>query len=52
MEAQQYQFLMEIYFTDGEAPPPENAKGHILWVLSAQSAMNKNLPGSVIKLNP
>ena len=44
----QYSCLM--YFTDGEAPAPENARGHILWVLSEQSKMNDSLPGSVIKL--
>lgn len=44
-----YSCLM--YLTDGEAPAPENAKGNILWVLSSISEMNKDLPGSVIKLN-
>lgn len=39
-----------IYFTDGEAPAPDNAGGSILWVLSERSAMNNNLPGHVIKL--
>jgi predicted metal-dependent peptidase len=40
-----------IYFTDGEAPAPENGKKDILWVLSSVSHMNENLPGSVIQLN-
>jgi predicted metal-dependent peptidase len=39
-----------IYFTDGEAPSPINAKGNILWVLSNRSYMNSELPGAVIKL--
>lgn len=39
-----------IYFTDGEAPSPVNAKGNILWVLSNRSHMNSELPGAVIKL--
>ena len=39
-----------IYFTDGEAPAPDNAGGSILWVLSERSAMNDSLPGHVIKL--
>jgi len=38
------------YFTDGEAPPPENCTGNVLWVLSEQSNMNEDLPGPVIKL--
>ena len=44
----QYSCLM--YFTDGEAPAPENARGNILWILSERSDMNKELPGEVIKL--
>jgi predicted metal-dependent peptidase len=44
-----YSCLM--YLTDGEACVPENAKGNILWVLSSQSQMNEDLPGSVIQLN-
>ena len=39
-----------IYFTDGEAPAPINAKGNILWVLSSESNDNQELPGAVIKL--
>ena len=38
------------YFTDGEASTPDNARGNILWVLSAQSDMNSDLPGHVINL--
>lgn len=44
----QYSCLM--YFTDGEAPAPENARGNILWILSERSNMNEKLPGEVIKL--
>lgn len=40
-----------IYFTDGEAPAPINAKGNILWVLSSSSNDNPDLPGAVIKLD-
>ena len=40
-----------IYFTDGEAPAPINAKGNILWVLSSESHDNPDLPGDVIKLD-
>lgn len=40
-----------IYFTDGEAPAPINAKGDILWVLSSKSELNNELPGAVIKLD-
>jgi predicted metal-dependent peptidase len=40
-----------IYFTDGEAPAPINAKGNILWVLSSESNDNDELPGAVIKLD-
>jgi len=38
------------YFTDGEAPAPENCRGNVLWVLSGCSSMNEDLPGPVIKL--
>jgi predicted metal-dependent peptidase len=38
------------YFTDGEAPAPDNCTGNILWVLSECSSMNEDLPGPVIKL--
>jgi len=40
-----------IYFTDGEAPAPKNGKSDLLWVLSKESHMNKNLPGVVIQIN-
>jgi len=40
-----------VYFTDGEAPSPDNARGRILWVLSSGSQDNTDLPGSTIKLN-
>ena len=40
-----------IYFTDGEAPAPINARGNILWVLSSKSKDNQELPGAVIKLD-
>jgi predicted metal-dependent peptidase len=39
-----------IYFTDGECPPPENARGNILWVMSTVSYLNEELPGKCIKL--
>jgi predicted metal-dependent peptidase len=40
-----------IYFTDGEAPNPERPpNGRTLWVLSEQSSMNEDLPGTVIRL--
>lgn len=44
-----YSCLM--YFTDGEASPPKNGKNDILWILSAESKMNNNLPGLVIQIN-
>lgn len=40
-----------IYFTDGEASSPAKPKGNLLWVLSARSTMNNQLPGQIIKLN-
>lgn len=44
-------FSCLIYFTDGEAPnPQEPPHGRCLWVLSEQSRMNDDLPGTVIKL--
>ena len=39
-----------VYFTDGECGYSVKPKGNILWVLSEQSYMNKDLPGKVIKL--
>ena len=47
----QNKFSCLMYLTDGEASTPRNAKGNILWVLSSQSQMNNDLPGSVIQLN-
>jgi predicted metal-dependent peptidase len=46
-----HKFTCLVYFTDGEAPSPDNAKGRILWVMSTQSNMNESLPGTKIKLN-
>jgi predicted metal-dependent peptidase len=43
-------FSCLFYLTDGECNAPQNAKGNILWVLSSQSEMNEDLPGSIIKL--
>jgi len=39
-----------VYFTDGECYTRVRPKGNILWVLSEQSHMNKDLPGKVIRL--
>lgn len=47
----QLKYSCLMYFTDGEAPAPENARGNILWVLSSKSDMNDKLPGHVIKLD-
>jgi predicted metal-dependent peptidase len=44
-------FTCLMYLTDGEAPPPENPKGKILWVMSSSSQDNEDLPGMRIKLN-
>lgn len=44
------EFSCLMYFTDGEAPSPQNAHGNILWVISSQSAMNDKLPGHTIHL--
>lgn len=45
-------FSCLIYFTDGEAPAPQNMpSGRTLWVLSTQSGMTDHLPGKTIKLN-
>ncbi len=46
----QHKYSCLMYFTDGECPAPENARGHILWILSEQSTMNEDLPGEIIKL--
>lgn len=40
-----------IYFTDGEARPPEDVNCKILWAHSSQSTINDDLPGFKIKLN-
>lgn len=40
-----------IYFTDGECTTELVPRGKCLWVLSAQSHDNNQLPGNVIKLN-
>jgi predicted metal-dependent peptidase len=40
-----------IYFTDGEAPAPDDCKGNVLWVLSEQSHKTDHLPGQTIQLN-
>jgi predicted metal-dependent peptidase len=39
------------YFTDGECPAPENAKGSILWIISSLGSAEDDLPGQVIQLN-
>lgn len=43
-----YSCLM--YFTDGEAYAPDNAKGHILWVISSNGTDAYDLPGTVIQI--
>lgn len=48
--ANKHKYSCLMYFTDGEAPPPENYTSDILWILSEQSEMNKELPGRVIRL--
>ena len=40
-----------IYFTDGEAYPPDNVRCKILWVHSSKSKINQDLPGFKIQLN-
>lgn len=45
-------FSCLIYFTDGEAPAPQNPpNGRCLWVISTESRECDHLPGSIIKLN-
>lgn len=44
-------FTCLIYLTDGEAPPPTDTRGKLLWVLSSSSNDNDKLPGKTIKLN-
>lgn len=47
---QEYSCL--VYLTDGWASPPSpTAEGRMLWVLSNESDMGKNLPGPSITLN-
>lgn len=46
-----HKYTAMVYFTDGEAPAPENVRGKLLWVLSSRSHDNPELPGFVIKLN-
>lgn len=46
-----HKYTALIYFTDGEASRPSTPKGNVLWVISAQSEMNTNLPGQIIQLN-
>ncbi len=43
-------FTSLVYFTDGECSWSVKPRGNVLWVLSEQSHMNKDLPGKVIKL--
>lgn len=43
-----YSCLM--YFTDGEAHAPENAKGHILWVISSNGSAYEDFPGITIEI--
>ena len=44
-------FSCLIYLTDGEASPPKNARGNILWVHGTEHDINDELPGRKIKLN-
>ena len=46
-------FSCMVYFTDGEAYPPENAKGNILWVISSNGTKSylENTYGEVIQLD-
>lgn len=41
-----------IYFTDGECPAPNDARGHILWVISSNGSpdYNEEWPGQQIQL--
>lgn len=48
--ANQRKYTSLVYFTDGEATAYVKPRGHVLWVLSEQSHLNKDLPGKVIKL--
>lgn len=40
-----------IYFTDGEAWPPDNCPKNSLWVHSSRCNINEELPGQKIQLN-
>jgi predicted metal-dependent peptidase len=40
-----------IYFTDGEAWPPDNCPKNSLWVHSSRCNINEKLPGQKIQLN-
>jgi predicted metal-dependent peptidase len=40
-----------IYFTDGEAWPPDNCPKNSLWVHSSRCNINEQLPGQKIQLN-
>ena len=40
-----------IYFTDGEAWPPDNCPKNALWVHSSHCEINEELPGKKIQLN-
>lgn len=40
-----------IYLTDGEAPAPGKCRGPVLWVISTQGTINKDLKGLQIKMN-
>jgi len=44
----QYSCLM--YFTDGEAHAPQNARGHILWIISSNGSAYEEFPGLIINI--
>ena len=46
-----HKYTCLIYFTDGEAPAPDEVKGRVLWALSSKSKKTDHLPGVTIKLN-
>jgi predicted metal-dependent peptidase len=46
-----HKYTCLIYFTDGEAPAPSQARGKMLWVLSSSSRKNEELIGPQIVLN-
>jgi predicted metal-dependent peptidase len=39
-----------MYFTDGEARAPENARGHILWIISSNGSAYEEFPGLIINI--